>query len=174
MSASFLKKLKPHLHPLPDGTEFKNLNILIATWFGAGRFRPAPGTAGSLAAIPPGVLIAYTMGPAGLFLAAMLLLIIGTMAASYYGKKSGNKDDQSIVVDEVVGIWIAAVPAETHGGLWFLAFILFRFFDIYKPWPASYFDKRRGGGGFDVMMDDVVAGIFAFVGVAAAAFAILL
>ena len=67
-----------------------------------------------------------------------------------------------------MGVWIAALPAGINPDLWIAAFVLFRLFDIYKPWPASYFDKR-GRGGFDVMMDDVVAGAFAFLGVASLA-----
>lgn len=164
-----IEKLKPRIKPLPEGLTQKNLNVAIATWFGSGRLRPGPGTMGSLAAIPPGYLIMYFLGPMGLFIAAVLLFILGAMAADYYGKKSGEKDDQSIVVDEVVGLWLAVIPADVYWPLWFVGFVLFRFFDIYKPWPASYFDKRKGGG-FDVMMDDVVAGFFAFLGTAATAY----
>jgi len=157
------------LMPLPEGTSMRNPHILLATWFGVGRLRPAPGTLGTLAALPFGYAIAYFTGIAGLLLAALLMIWLGTLSATYYGRKSGKKDDQTIVVDEVAGMWIAAIPAGTYLDLWVVAFILFRLFDIYKPWPASYFDKRPDGGGFDVMMDDVVAGIFAFLGVAAGA-----
>lgn len=162
---AFLQKLKFSLHPLPPETSAKHVHVLIATWFGAGRVRPAPGTIGSLAAIPFGYLIAYLTGYIGLGVAALLLLALGTFSANYYGRKSGEKDDQSIVVDEVIGLWIAAIPAEQDLRLWIAAFVLFRIFDIYKPWPASFFD-RRAGNGFDVLMDDVVAGIYAFLGVA--------
>lgn len=158
---------------LPEGLKFKNTNVLVATWFGAGLLRPAPGTIGTLAAIPPGFLISYFLGGFGLLIAALFLLVVGTIAASFYGRKSGQKDDQSIVVDEVVGLWIAAIPAGTTLGLWIAAFLLFRLFDIWKPWPASYFDKR-GKSGFDVMMDDVVAGIFAMMGVSIGAASLLL
>lgn len=156
------------LRPLPENTAMGNPHVMIATWFGVGRLRPAPGTLGTLAAIPFGYGIAYVSGIVGLALAALLLLALGTMAANYYGRKSGEKDDQTIVVDEVVGMWIAAIPAALHIDLWIVAFLLFRLFDIYKPWPASFFDKRAGNG-FDVMMDDVVAGIYAAIGVAACA-----
>jgi len=156
------------LRPLPQGAAVNQPHVVIATWFGVGRMRPAPGTLGTLAAIPFGYGIAYVSGIVGLALAAVLLLVVGTIAANDYGRKSGEKDDQTIVVDEVVGMWIAAIPAALHIDLWLVAFLLFRLFDIYKPWPASFFDKRAGNG-FDVMMDDVVAGVYAALGVAACA-----
>lgn len=149
---------------LPPETDMKQPLTLIATWFGAGRLRPAPGTMGSLAAIPFGYLIALSGGAPALGAAALAFLIAGTVAANHYGRKSGIVDDQSIVVDEVVGLWIAALPGGTHAGCWILAFLLFRLFDIWKPWPASLFDNRSRDG-FDVMMDDVVAGIYALFGV---------
>jgi phosphatidylglycerophosphatase A len=103
----------------------------------------------------------------------VLLLALGTKSADVYGKKTGVTDDQGIVVDEVVGMWIAALPAGGRLDLWLVAFFLFRVFDIYKPWPASFYDNR-GRNGFDVMMDDVVAGFYAMLGVAAAALPSLL
>ncbi len=171
MISSFFQKIKPGIKPLPEGLPFKNVNALIATWFGAGLLRPAPGTIGSLAAIPFGYGIAYLWGIPGMLLSVTLVMVLGTMASNVYGKKSGEKDNQSIVVDEVVGLWIAAIPAGTDTNLWLVAFILFRLFDIYKPWPASYFDNR-GKNGFDVMMDDVIAGFYAMLGVATGALAI--
>ncbi|HYD19551.1 MAG TPA: phosphatidylglycerophosphatase A [Patescibacteria group bacterium] len=161
---NWIKSLRPRLKPIPGGMKLTEWHCWLSSWFGSGFIRPAPGTMGSLAAIPVGYAIAYFSGPVGLGLAALALLCIGTVAADRFGKKSGAVDDQSIVVDEVVGLWIAAIPAETHMDLWWVAFVLFRLFDIYKPWPASFYDKRSVGG-IDVMMDDVVAGIYAFPGV---------
>lgn len=149
---------------VPVGTTFTEPKIMLATWFGAGLIRPAPGTMGTFAALPLGYLIMVLGGQVGLLFASIILLIIGTVSADYYGNKSGVKDDQSIVVDEAVGVWIAALFAERHIGLWLLAALLFRLFDIWKPWPASLFDNRSRDG-FDVMMDDVVAGIYALLGV---------
>jgi phosphatidylglycerophosphatase A len=137
---------------------------LIATWFGAGLLRPAPGTIGTLAAMPLGFAIMWVGGYKALAAAIVVLMIVGTVAAGNYGKRTGETDNQSIVVDEAVGVWIAALPAGTHLWTWVAAFLLFRLFDIWKPWPASFFDNRCKGG-FDVMMDDVVAGIYAALGV---------
>lgn len=170
---SFREKIKPGLRPLPPGLSMSSPVVLIATWFGAGRLRPASGTIGTLAALPVGVLIQYYTGMMGLAIAAVALFIIGTIAAEIYGRKSGNPDDQAIVVDEAVGLWIAALPAEQVPILWVMAFIFFRIFDVCKPWPASFFEKRKGGG-LDTMMDDVVAGFFAFLGVAATAANVIL
>lgn len=165
---NWLKTLKPRIKPLPADMKMKQWHVWLSTWFGSGRLRPAPGTMGSLAAMPVGYLIAQHTGPLGLGLAALSLFLIGTVAADRFGKKSGVADDQSIVVDEVVGMWIAAIPAEGNWTLWWIAFFLFRLFDIYKPWPASHYDKRSRDG-YDTMMDDVVAGAYAFPGVAAIA-----
>lgn len=155
----------PRLVPLPEGLTQNSFAVLIATWFGSGRLRPGPGTWGSLAALPLGYLINFAGGPLALAVAALALFIVGTRAATIYGRHSGMKDDQSIVVDEVVGMWIAAIPAGPSILVWGVAFLLFRFFDIYKPWPASYFDKRKKHD-YDVLLDDVIAGIFAMGGVA--------
>lgn len=165
---SFLAKLKPRIRTLPGGVNPYSYEAMLATWFGSGRITPASGTVGSLAAIPFGYAISYCAGPFGLLTAALLLLWAGSIAAGSFTKKAGVKDDQTIVIDEVVGMFFAAIPAETNIGLWALAFLLFRIFDIYKPWPASYFDNR-GKNGFDILFDDVIAGLFAFMGVASVA-----
>lgn len=162
---SMLQKLAPGLKPLPPETAMCDWFVWLATWFGAGRLRPAPGTIGTIAALPVGYLISYFFGWVVLALSALALLLIGIVAADRYGKKSGEPDDQSIVIDEVVGVWIAAIPAENYMSCWIAAFVLFRLFDIYKPWPASRYDRLKRGG-IDVMLDDVIAGLYAFMGVA--------
>ena len=161
------------IEPLPTGMDKNSAVAMIATWFGSGRLRPASGTIGTLAAIPAGYIIQATMGVYAMALAAVLITIVGAMAADRFSKASGNKDDSSIVIDEVAGLWIAAIPASTTPELWVVAFLLFRIFDIYKPWPASFFDKR-GKGGWDIMLDDVIAGIFAMMGTASAALALMM
>ena len=162
---SFIDKCRPRIKPIPEGTKFSDWPVWLSTWFGAGLLRPAPGTLGTIAALPVGYLIVCLGGWVALALCALGLLCIGIVAADRYGKKSGEPDDQSIVVDEVIGVWIAAIPAEKFPYCWLAAFVLFRLFDITKPWPASYFDRKKRGG-VDVMMDDVIAGIYAFLGVA--------
>lgn len=160
-----LHKFKPTIVARPEGSADVRFSVSVATFFGIGRIRPAPGTMGSLAALPIGFIIMVAGGPIALVIAALIALWLGATAAEVYGKKSGNLDDQSIVIDEVAGVWIAALPAALNPALWVAAFLLFRFFDIYKPWPASYFDRKKRGG-WDVMLDDAVAGVFALCGVA--------
>ncbi len=164
-------KLKPSITATPEGTKFLDPRVLLSTWFGSGLIRPAPGTMGTILGMPFGYYILQYTGINGLALAALALLVAATPFATWYGKKSGIVDDQSIVVDEVVGVWIAGIFAGHSVGLWIWAGLLFRFFDIWKPWPASYFDDRSKGG-FDVMMDDVVAGFYALCGVAIVTLAI--
>lgn len=159
------EKLKPRLAALPQNAKLAQPDMFLATWFGSGLLRPAPGTFGTLAAVPFGFLLAWFFGPFGLLTAAVIFYFIGTWAAGRYCKASGEHDNQSIVIDEVVGLWIAAIPAQTHWQLWIAAFLLFRFFDIVKPWPASYFDKKKTWGGHSVILDDVIAGIYALLGV---------
>jgi len=156
---------KPYIKPLPKGLKLKELDVMIATWFGSGLIRPAPGTFGTLAALPAGYLFQLIGGIPLLLIATFLTFFIGKKAAALYEERTGEHDASSIVIDEAVGLWIAGIAAGTNPILWFCAFLLFRLFDIVKPWPASRYDKR-GSGAYDVMMDDVIAGIFAFFGVA--------
>jgi len=158
------KKIKFRIEPLPSGYKFTNPHALIATWFGSGLLRPAPGTMGSLAAIPFGFAINYFYQPTYLLLAVLLLIAGSIYSVHKYGKAAGEHDNQSIVVDEVIGIWIAGIPAYANPYLWVLAFLLFRFFDIKKVWPASFFD-RKVPNAFGVIFDDVIAGIYAMFGV---------
>lgn len=159
------EKARPRTEKLPETTSMKDPDAVIATWFGVGLLRPAPGTLGTIAAIPFGFAINYYSHPVFLLAAALILLLGSSKAVHRFGKKVGETDSSSIVVDEVVGMWIAGAAAFTNPALWLLAFALFRFFDIVKIWPASFFDKKVKNG-FGVMMDDVVAGIYALFGVA--------
>lgn len=167
-----MTKYRPRLHPLPAGLSMGRPHTLLATWFGVGRLRPAPGTLGTLAGIPPGFALQYFGGIQALLIGALILAVAGAFAATRYGRATGEPDDQSIVVDEVAGLWIAALPAQTDWRLWALAFVMFRFFDVVKAWPASYYDRKKRGG-YDVIMDDLVAGVYAMLAVAGAAVPLL-
>ncbi len=136
------------------------LAALIATWFGSGLLPKAPGTWGSLAALPFAWVILF-VAPSALALvaASFLLLFVGVWASALHSDTLGTHDAGEIVVDEVVGQWIVLAVAPISPLGWAAAFVLFRIFDVIKPWPINWIDKRVTGG-WGIMLDDVVAGIF--------------
>ncbi len=147
---------------------------LIATVFYIGYLRPAPGTWGSLAALPLGLLLMILGGPWLLIIGTAALFGLGWWATVHETRRSGNEDPSEIVVDEVVGQWIAlwplAIGAANVGASytalwpgWVVAFALFRLFDIKKRGPVGWADRR--GDPLGVMLDDVIAGVFAAIGV---------
>ncbi len=147
----------PHVQPstgLPS-----HLRKVLLTWFACGRVPFAPGTVGSLGALPFGWILLAIGGPLLLLGAATALFIAGWLCAD--AELPGDDSDPSwIVVDEVVGMWIALAAAPV-AIFWHIAtFVLFRLFDILKPWPVSWAD-RNVGGGLGVMLDDVLAGLYA-------------
>ena len=131
----------------------------FAFGFGSGLSPWAPGTAGTVAAIPIYLLISgWSLPVYALFVAAALLL--GIWICEKASQELGVHDHSGIVWDEFVGYWITmwALPAEWP---WVVAgFFVFRAFDVAKPWPISVLDKKVGGG-FGIMIDDVLAGVFA-------------
>ncbi len=144
--------------------DLKKPHNLIATWFGCGLMRKAPGTWGSLGALPFGIAIYYYGGAYALEFCIIISFFIGLWAAKEFDGEHGTHDSKMIVIDEVSGQWLAMLPALMFTGynpaLLVLSFGAFRFFDILKPWPVSYFDKKVGGA-LGVMGDDIIAGIFA-------------
>lgn len=133
---------------------------VIATWFGVGLLPKAPGTWGSISALPFAWWIASYGGQLWLAAAAGILFLIGCLAAQSYGSANGNADAPEIVVDEVAGQWLtlAVVPPELF--LYLVGFVLFRLADIVKPWPAGIVDRKMKSG-FGVMLDDVIAAAYA-------------
>jgi len=123
--------------------------------------QPAPGTWGSFVAIPFAIMIYAVTGWMGLLLAAALLYPVGHWSASKFAASTGVHDDKMIVIDEVIGQWIALIPAlmlqGTNPVFILLAFGFFRFFDILKPWPVSHFDTNMPNA-HGVLLDDVAAG----------------
>ncbi len=132
---------------------------LLATWFGAGLLPKAPGTWGSLAALPCAWGIMYYTGWTGLAVASVLVFLIGWWSAHMFEKKAGVKDPGAVVIDEVAGQWLVLLPAGLDWRLYIIGFILFRIVDIFKPWPACWFD-RNVHGGLGIMLDDVVAALY--------------
>ncbi len=133
--------------------------LLLAHGLGSGLVPRAPGTFGTLAALLPWILLAQLALP--LYLGVVLLAaLVGVWLCGEAARKMGRDDPGSIVWDEWVGLWVAlaGLPLEWP---WILAgFVLFRLFDILKPWPVGWLD-RRFHGGLGIMLDDIAAGIMA-------------
>jgi len=134
---------------------------LSATVCGIGYLPIAPGTWASAAALVPAWFIADRLGPLALLGAALLALALGIWATACIQSATGEKDPGRIVIDEVAGQWIALIPVWPLD-IWLYAagFFAFRLFDIVKPWPASWCDQKLPGAA-GVMLDDIVAGIYA-------------
>ncbi len=130
---------------------------LIATWFGVGFVKWAPGTAASLATLPVAWLLRSYTGVLGLAIATLALLVIGIWAAGVYERRTGTRDSPAIVVDEAVGQCIALLLVPADLAVYAIGFVLFRSFDVVKPWPIRLID-RHVKGGLGVMLDDVAAG----------------
>jgi phosphatidylglycerophosphatase A len=134
-------------------------DVLIATWFGAGLLPAAPGTWGSLAALPVGYLLVVAGGPILLGIATALVFVVGVAASNRVERRFGLKDPSQIVVDEVAGMWLCLLPVANDLLLYPVAFIAFRIFDIAKVWPVNILDRKLRGG-LGVMADDIAAAIY--------------
>jgi phosphatidylglycerophosphatase A len=139
---------------------------LLATWFYCGYAPKAPGTAGSLAAIVIAWLLHAYAGvpPWGFAILALALLGPAIWSADVTAREAGLKDPQVVVVDEVVGQWIAIGGAAfgkagMNWKAWCAAFVLFRAFDIWKPPPVRQLERVPGGAG--IVLDDAMAGVYA-------------
>ncbi len=144
--------------PLP----LRHPAALVATWFGSGLLPKMPGTWGSAAALPFAAALAWVGGPWLLAGAAVVVFVIGVWASDLYARRLGRDDPGSIVVDEVAGQWLTLVPVALDLKYYLLAFVLFRLFDILKPWPVSLADRKLKGG-FGIMADDILAAGYAAV-----------
>jgi phosphatidylglycerophosphatase A len=142
------------------GPDWRNPVHLLAFGLGSGAVPRAPGTFGTLAAIPLFLLI-QPLNP-WLYLALVLLMFVaGVWICGAASRDLGVHDHGGIVWDEWVGFLLTLWLAPPGIG-WLLAgFLLFRLFDILKPWPIGWLD-RKVGGGMGIMLDDVLAGFFAF------------
>ena len=137
----------------------------VGTFFGAGLLKPGPGTYGSIAAVLLWYAAAHALHPSpialaiGTTIAAIVATLIGIPAATIVARESGREDPGHVVIDEVAGQLIAliAIPADWRHAA--LSLILFRLFDIWKPWPIRRLEALPEGTG--IMLDDVAAGILA-------------
>jgi phosphatidylglycerophosphatase A len=138
----------------------KPLYYTIATGFGVGYSPIAPGTAGSILAL---VLAFFLFRGDALYLiiATIVLAGAGIMSASFMEKERKIKDPQLVVVDEMVGMWISLLLVPCLWWSYLIAFVFFRLFDVVKPFPVNSVQNIHGGIG--IMLDDVIAGIYALI-----------
>jgi phosphatidylglycerophosphatase A len=133
------------------------LAYLLAVWFGCGLVPKAPGTMGTLGAIPLFLVLARG-GPLAVAGAAVVIALIGVWAASQVVERTGLPDPQIVCIDEVAGVLITLAAAPHHFRGILAAVVLFRIFDQWKPWPARWAEQLPAGWG--VVMDDVFAGLW--------------
>lgn len=137
----------------------------VATFFGAGLGKPGPGTWGSVGAVLLWALFTWKIQPSpqiilfALLIGILLSLVLGVPAATIVARESGRHDPGFVVIDEVAGQWITLLgsPADWKHGL--IALILFRLFDITKPFPVRQIESLPAGWG--IVFDDVGAGLYA-------------
>jgi phosphatidylglycerophosphatase A len=140
------------------------LSTIIASVFGIGYFPVASGTVMSIVAIPFAIVIARAGGGVAVIVASLIAFLIGIWACGDHVRATGREDPSECVIDELAGQWLACAGISLGFGPgtapeFALAFLLFRLFDILKPWPISAAEKLPGGLG--VMADDMVAGLAA-------------
>ncbi len=135
----------------------------LSLGFGAGLSPVAPGTAGTLVAIPLYLALAQLAWPWYLALVAGGFCV-GIWLCGYTSKALGEHDHGGIVWDEIVGFWVTMIAAPANWAWILLGFVLFRIFDILKPWPVRVAD-RKIPGGLGIMFDDLLAGLYALAGV---------
>jgi phosphatidylglycerophosphatase A len=146
---------------------------VLGTWFGAGLLKPGPGTYGSVAALllwygaAHGFHVGSVALAVGTALAALAVTLVGIPAATIVAREAGREDPGFVVIDEVAGQWIALIGVRPDWRHAALALVLFRLFDIWKPWPIRRLEQLPAGTG--IMLDDVAAGVLALaVGLAVA------
>lgn len=134
----------------------------IAFGFGSGLLPKTPGTWGTIAAIPIYLLIAHY--PLWLYaLCTLLLIVFAIYACDITARDMGVHDHPGIVVDEIVGFLLTMIAMPVHWFWIIIGFILFRIFDIWKPWPIRWLDQHIKGG-LGIVVDDLLAAVYAWLG----------
>ena len=151
----------------PGGT--RRLVLVLGTGFGAGYTPGAPGTAGSLVGLAIGLGLAVSpLDATAIATVTAVVCIAGFPICASAARCLGDPDPPAVVWDEIAGMLVALLALPPGWYWWVAAFGLFRAFDMLKPWPIGWLDRRvRGGTG--IMLDDLVAGAFAWTAVQALA-----
>lgn len=146
---------------MPYKELIKNPIYFAAFGFGSGFAKFAPGTFGTLLAVPIHLLLFSSLAPIAYAVALLVSFILGVYLCGKTAEFMGVHDHGGIVWDEFVGYWLAVFLVPNTWYFLLLGFLLFRLFDIWKPWPIKWLDKSVSGG-FGIMIDDVLAGIYAW------------
>lgn len=157
--------MKPHKREaIPPALVLRNPVCFLAFGFGSGLAPKAPGTFGTLAALPL-YLLASGLPLPGYLAVVIAMFAVGVWLCGRCEKIIGAEDHSGIVWDEFVGLFVTyiAAPVDTYNVV--AGFCLFRLFDVWKPWPIAWLD-RRVHGGLGIMLDDVLAGVYAALGLA--------
>jgi len=142
-----------------QGLKLRNPMHLAAVGFGSGLAPKAPGTFGTLAAVPIYYFLSFLT--VEIYIAVLVISsLVGFWICHVASRDMGVHDHKAIVWDEFVGYWITMLMVPFSWQWAIVGFILFRFFDILKPFPICWLDKKMQGG-FGIMIDDIVAGLFA-------------
>jgi phosphatidylglycerophosphatase A len=136
----------------------RQIGYVLGTWFGCGRVPIAPGTAGTIGAVPLYLLV-RGYGPVVVLAVAAVVTAIGVWASYVVIEQTKLKDPQIVVIDEVAGVLVTLAVAPLTWRALVVGVVLFRIFDQFKPWPANVAEKRLPGG-WGVMMDDIAAGVW--------------
>ena len=153
----------------PNKLLFKNFSTFLALGFGSGLMKKAPGTFGTLVALPFFLFLQFLPQPL-IFLFIITIFFIGIYVSDKTSRALGMEDPSCIVIDEIVGFLLLLILVSytsATGGLitkmdFILAFILFRLFDIWKPFPIDLLEKTIKGG-FAIMIDDIGAAVYAYI-----------
>ena len=150
-----------HGRALPRGYSLWHPVSFLSTFFGIGLIPWAPGTLGSLAALPVAWFAMKHYGPLGLALLGLVLFVIGCWTATVFARRVSEADPGAIVIDEVAAQCLVLTAAPLNPAYFVAGFALFRLTDILKPWPASWADQSLKGG-VGIMLDDIFAGAYAW------------
>ncbi len=134
----------------------------FASGFGSGMSPVAPGTMGTLAAIPFWYIFATILPTWGYIGMLIITALVGIVICQKASDELGVHDHGGIVWDEFVGLWLTMLFAPVSWTAIILGFLIFRFFDVLKPWPIKVIDAQVGGG-LGIMLDDILAGIFSLI-----------
>ena len=146
----------------PTRLSFAHPAVWLSTWFGCGFAPIAPGTVGSLAAIPLAAFIAWLAGSWALPVVAAAVLAVGIWSTGVYARATSVIDPHEAVIDEVAGQCLTLTVVPLAPLPYLIGFLLFRAFDVIKPFPIRWLERKLPGG-YGIMLDDIAAALYAMI-----------